>query len=560
MEESKRHLFDPADAVYRHEEFHLPASERDKLYQRILESSLIDPEYLTMLLLAGLLALFGLLQNSVAVIIGAMLISPLMDPILAAALALLTGDAKLGRKTAVVLGLSIGAVMAITAIVAWLVPLKEVTPEILARTNPNLLDLFIAFLSGLAGTLALRAGSTSYTILPGVAIAVAVVPPLAVVGYSLSTRHGAMAWGGFLLFITNLVSIMLSAALVFHLMGFRPRESTEEGQLKLRKRLAISALVLAVLAVPLVQTLRNAVGQIQTRSGIESVLNRAFRTKHSSVTDLAFSRRDGTLNIHATIRTTEYFEDKTIAAVQEDLRREFGSTARLEVDQLLVTQGGLSPQQVARLRDFISGRMVEPVQKEPPFDLRATEERLISHLQAQLDEVLAGTRVQRALPLRAELGGAGPLRLSLVLTSPEPLEPQTVKLLAAQLSQKFSVPVALSGQVKFAGPDFRGNLQLESPRRAFGADERKVVGGLAGRVLAHPGLRLRTSVPFPPSLPEADRVTIEKRIERLVTASGLRPEQWTLERVPAAETPQAPATGKPSAFPLTVQLEVFQEF
>ena len=173
--------------VYHHEEFKLPAKERDTLYQSVLESSLLDPEYLTMLVLAGLLALFGVLQNSVAVIIGAMLISPLMNPILSAALALLLGDWKLGRKSAIVLGLSIAAVIAITALVARVSPLKQVTPEILARTNPNLLDLFIAVLSGLAGTLALRSGAVAMTIIPGVAIAFAVVPPLAVVGYATTT-------------------------------------------------------------------------------------------------------------------------------------------------------------------------------------------------------------------------------------------------------------------------------------------------------------------------------------------------------------------------------------
>ncbi len=560
MAESKRASLESTESIYHHEEFHLSASDRNKLYHRILESSLIDPEYLTMLLLSGLLALFGLLQNSVAVIIGAMLISPLMDPILSAALALLLGDTRLGRKTAIVLGLSIGAVIAITAIVSWLVPLKEVTSEILARTNPNLLDLFIAFLSGLAGTLALRAGNTSYTILPGVAIAVAVIPPLAVVGYALSTHHWTMAWGGFLLFVTNLVSIMLSAALVFRLMGFRPHEATEEGEIKLRKRMAVSALVLAVLAVPLVQTLRNAVGQIRTRSAIQRVLDQAFVTKHSSLTDMSFVRRDGVLNIHATVRTTEYFEDKAIAAVQEDIRREFGSSARLEIDQLLVTQGGLSAQQVARLRDFISGRMVEPTPKEPPFDLKATEERLTSHLQAQFDEVLAGTRVQRVHPLRAELGGAGPLKLSLVLASPEPLEKQTVSLLAAQLSQRFSTPVELSGRVNFVGPGFNGNLELKNARPIFSADQRKVVAGLAERVLAHQGLLLRVTVPFPPSLTDAERASIESRVERLMTVNKLSPEQWRLERTTPAVLPGTPTGDKPSSFPLAVQLEVLQEF
>jgi len=241
-------------------------SAREQIYRSILDSSHLGLEYVAMLAFAGLIALFGLLQNSVAVIIGAMLISPLMNPVLAAALALILGDWSLGRRAASVLAWSIGGVIALTWLVAWLTPLKQVTPEILARTNPNLLDLLVAVLAGLAGTLALRGGPVSMTIIPGVAIAVAVIPPLAVVGFSLSGQHGAMAWGGFLLFVTNLVSIMISAAVVFRLMGFAPHEDTQEGRAKLRKRMAVSALVLIILAVPLIQTLRRAVNQIGLRS------------------------------------------------------------------------------------------------------------------------------------------------------------------------------------------------------------------------------------------------------------------------------------------------------
>ena len=148
----------------------------------------------------------------------------------------------------------------------------------------------MAVLAGLAGTLALRGGPVSMTIIPGVAIAVAVIPPLAVVGFSLSGQHGAMAWGGFLLFVTNLVSIMISAAVVFRLMGFAPHEDTQEGRAKLRKRMAVSALVLIILAVPLIQTLRRAVNQIGLRSEVEGVIEGVFKTGHSTITDLSYSR------------------------------------------------------------------------------------------------------------------------------------------------------------------------------------------------------------------------------------------------------------------------------
>ena len=212
-----------------------------------------------------------------------MLISPLMNARLSAALALLLGDGNLGRRSAFVLVVSVAVAIGITWLVTWMTPIREATPEILARTNPNLLDLFIAFLSGLAGTLARRSSSASLTIIPGVAIAVAVavIPPLAVVGYGMSTHQGRIAGGAFLLFATNLVAIIISAAVVFRVMGFRPREEAEKGRLNLLYRMAISAAVLLVLSIPLFQTLRKAVTQVSLRSDIVHELDAALRTPHA---------------------------------------------------------------------------------------------------------------------------------------------------------------------------------------------------------------------------------------------------------------------------------------
>ena len=392
-------------------------SARETIYQSVLDSSHLDLEYVAMLAFAGLIALFGLLQNSVAVIIGAMLISPLMNPVLAAALALILGDWILGRRAASVLAWSIGGVIALTWLVAWLTPLKQVTPEILARTNPNLLDLLVAVLAGLAGTLALRGGPVSMTIIPGVAIAVAVIPPLAVVGFSLSGQHGAMAWGGFLLFVTNLVSIMISAAVVFRLMGFAPHEDTQEGRAKLRKRMAASALVLIILAVPLIQTLRRAVNQIGLRSEVEGVIEGVFKTGHSTITDISYSEAGKSLQVNLTLRTTQYFETPQIEAVQKALQKRFGPNTQLLVDQVLVTQGGLSAEQMARIKDFISGGVVKPEPKDEPFDLKATHEKITGYLQKQVDEALMGTSIRCTGPVQARLGTSSPL----VLVSNSPL-------------------------------------------------------------------------------------------------------------------------------------------
>jgi uncharacterized hydrophobic protein (TIGR00271 family) len=554
----------------------LTESAREKIYQSVLDSSNLDLEYVAMLAFAGLIALFGLLQNSVAVIIGAMLISPLMNPVLAAALALILGDWSLGRRAASVLAWSIGGVIALTWLVAWLTPLKQVTPEILARTNPNLLDMLVAVLAGLAGTLALRGGPVSMTIIPGVAIAVAVIPPLAVVGFSLSGQHGAMAWGGFLLFVTNLVSIMISAAVVFRLMGFAPHEDTQEGRAKLHKRMAVSALVLIILAVPLMQTLRRAVNQIGLRSEVEGVIEGVFKTGHSTIADLSYTEEGKNLQVNVTLRTTQYFETRQIEAAQEALRKRFGSDAQLMVDQVLVTQGGLSAEQMARIKDFISGAVVKPVAKEEPFDLKATHERITGYLQKQVDEALMGTSIRCTGPVQARLGTSSPLVLSLQLAASEPLEGQTVMLLASQLSTKVASPVEVHGVVELEGSNYTMALELPDTQRGLGRQDRLKLTELVAMLLKRPDLHLRASLSTKDTDIEALKASrLWREVHDVLSRSRLKASQWSMQStpIPAAATVEAmPSAGAPavpkaqgsappaSHEPVRCNFSVFQDF
>lgn len=529
-------------------EMQLAEPAREELYRSILGSSHLDLEYVAMLGFSGLIALFGLLQNSVAVIIGAMLISPLMNPILAGALALILGDWSLGRRAASVLGWSIGGVIALTWLVAWLTPLKQVTPEILARTNPNLLDLLVAVLAGLAGTLALRGGPVGLTIIPGVAIAVAVIPPLAVVGFSLSTYHGAMAWGGFLLFVTNLVSIILSAASVFILFGFRPHEKEEKGHLRLRQRMAISALVLVVLAVPLIHTLRKVVAQANLRSAVASALDESFKTPDSTVADMSFSGTSQGLLVRATVRTTHYFQTPQMEAAENLLRNRFGPGAKLTVDQILVTQGGLSPQAAARIQSFISGGVVQPVAKEEPFNFQAAQRKLVAEFAKQVDETLVGTQVGRAGMPRVELGEGGPLVCTLHLTSPEPLGIQTLKVLASQLSAKVSEPVEFHGQVGLTGQGYALNAQSAEAGRRLGRDDRQALAKVLDLLALHADLRLAVDVSAAGLGADAiKKSALWRDVHYLLARSRLKGTQWTLEAqaaAPSAVSGAAPVDNK----------------
>jgi uncharacterized hydrophobic protein (TIGR00271 family) len=198
---------------------------RVSVYSRVSEASGPTLMYWLELLFSAGIATLGLVLNSPAVVIGAMLISPLMGPIIAAGLSLAAGDLYLGLKSALTLLASIAVAISFSAALVWLLPFHSPTAEILARTQPNLLDLGVALFSGLAGSLLVcRAGSESgVSALPGVAIAVALMPPLCTVGFGLGSGVLVPVMrGAGLLFMTNLAAIVASAFLVFLIVRMDP--------------------------------------------------------------------------------------------------------------------------------------------------------------------------------------------------------------------------------------------------------------------------------------------------------------------------------------------------
>jgi uncharacterized hydrophobic protein (TIGR00271 family) len=199
-------------------------ARKEEIYLDIVQSvTLTDVSYWMQVLFSAGIATLGLALNSPAVIIGAMLISPLMGSILANGLALAAGDIILALRALLNLILSCTVAIVFAFLLVSLLPFKELTSEILARTRPNLLDLGIALFSGTVGAIVLcKKPQGIATSIPGVSIAVALMPPLCVVGYgigiavSLNSVTGfQVARGGGLLFFTNLVTITFMAMLVF---------------------------------------------------------------------------------------------------------------------------------------------------------------------------------------------------------------------------------------------------------------------------------------------------------------------------------------------------------
>lgn len=231
--------------------------------------------FIILIVVSTTIAAFGLISNSAAVVIGAMLIAPLMTPILATTASLVHGQ--LGRLAVSLLVLTGGTLLAIISgwAVSWLTPgtltATELTTELLSRTAPSLLDLGVAIAAGLAAGYVLthrRAGSS----LPGVAIAVALVPPLATVGVSVELGATAEAQGALLLFATNLVAIILSAMIVLLATGFVPSDIRTMVRGRVRLGLFVAALGVVGVAIPLTaHTLDVIADQRFTREVISTV-------------------------------------------------------------------------------------------------------------------------------------------------------------------------------------------------------------------------------------------------------------------------------------------------
>ncbi|MCB2079411.1 MAG: DUF389 domain-containing protein [Novosphingobium sp.] len=195
----------------------LSPKEARELRRDVYRDSNLTSGYILMCALSAGIATLGLLQSSTAVVIGAMLISPLMGPIAALGFGFASIDGHRIRDAArvVIVGALIGILTGV--IITWISPIKNATPEILARTQPTLLDLAVALFSGIAGGYAtvIRKGGTAI----GVAIATALMPPLATLGYGIGVLQAGFAFGAFLLFLTNLAAIAFAFALIARLSG-----------------------------------------------------------------------------------------------------------------------------------------------------------------------------------------------------------------------------------------------------------------------------------------------------------------------------------------------------
>ena len=209
--------------------------------------------YLMLMVLSTLLATTGLFQNSTPVIIGAMILAPLMSPIIAFSMGIIRSDRSLVLESAKTLTWGIALALFLSALYTYFMPLESLNEEIKSRLNPNILDLMVAIISGVAGAYA-NAKEEVAKSFAGVAIAVALVPPLSVAGIGIGWGDWDIIYGAFLLFSTNLVGITLASSVTFIVMGYAPLR-------RAKKNVAWAFVILSLISIPLAASFQTIVAQ-----------------------------------------------------------------------------------------------------------------------------------------------------------------------------------------------------------------------------------------------------------------------------------------------------------
>lgn len=271
-------------------EFKKDQATYDEIHENILDGVNIGGSNFIILMCAIIIASVGLNMNATAVIIGAMLISPLMGPIIAIGYSVGIYNLKLLKKAAIILGIEILISITTATIYFSLSPISSAGSEILSRTTPNIWDVIIAFAGGIAGIVGITRKKPG-NILPGVAIATALMPPLCTSGYGLATKNIHIFLGAGYLFFINSFFIALSALLVVKFMRIPTRNTlSEDKQKKLKKIIIVSTIIVTI---PSLLSAANMVNNfidntnlsnfIENELPSEYILNKDINTKDKTI-------------------------------------------------------------------------------------------------------------------------------------------------------------------------------------------------------------------------------------------------------------------------------------
>ena len=300
--------------------------EKYKILKRnIIEDSDFTKETMFILICAMIIASIGLNTNSVAVIIGAMLISPLMSPIQSIGLGLSNGNLKRVYTSLFRLGIFI-LISVISSTFYFLVsPINEATPQILARTSPTLWDVLIAIFGGIAGVIG-KTEEDGGNVVPGVAIATALMPPLCVIGFGIAHGNLKIFLGAGYLFIINVFFIMMATLVGLIIYSGNIFEAGHKISIKKQIIFYIGSLIVIV---PSIYTAATLVQDTATENSLKKFISRELKTHY--VFDNSINKKDKTVTLKI---VGEAFKKQDIEKLEKKLENYKLKNYKLKIQQL----------------------------------------------------------------------------------------------------------------------------------------------------------------------------------------------------------------------------------
>ena len=298
------------------------ADEEDfkELFVGLKQNAVLSTSFVVLMVLSTLLATTGLFQSSAPVIIGAMILAPLMAPIVSLSMGVARGEQFLIKESVWTLVIGVLTALAFSSLFTFFMPLTTLTNEMSARLNPNILDLMVAIISGIAGAYA-NSKSEIAKSLAGVAIAVALVPPLSVTGIGIGYGELDIIYGSFLLFLTNLVGITLAATMTFLVLGYAPIYRAKKGIL-------YTSVFLALVSIPLVISFTIVLEKneiIEKVRAISSYENKLFVNVIS--VDLAFDKPNISIEVSSDSLPTK----EQLLGIKQDIEEVIKKEVTLEI-------------------------------------------------------------------------------------------------------------------------------------------------------------------------------------------------------------------------------------
>lgn len=282
-------------------------------------NSVFDAAYVTMNVLATVVACYGLFENSAAVVIGAMVIAMLLGPILGVSMGLVDGNDLLFRKAVASLAGGVAVVFGTAFVLGLLHSEFPLTDEIYSRTAPNLMDLMIALGGGAAGAYSMISPRLSVAFV-GVAISTALVPPLSASGICLARGDYHLGLGALLLAFTNIVGIQVAASVVMWLGGYRGIKVKHLVLRSALKRNIVSLSVLCILAVLLTLSLRQLINNELYKESVRKILTAAASEhKGAYLADIRVEQSSRRTMVVAVYRTPLPFTPEEVRAIEPKL-------------------------------------------------------------------------------------------------------------------------------------------------------------------------------------------------------------------------------------------------